>query len=227
MNIKKVFIILICVFASIGCTIQNISDSDIDKNLDVILNKNIKNSNKEEIGYQYYLPSYISTRNVKDFNQELYSNGNTYYLYVDIVSYYHKIKNNYKIDKNAYISKKLDYNSKTGYLEVNEVKGKYYIEMMFNYAKVEAYVSKYDLVDSISSMAYVLSSIKYNKNTIEAMLGSGKYDLGENETYNIFETKKTTDGNFLDWVNEYDTYNGDNSSLESLIEQDEITSTDE
>ena len=43
MNIKKVFIILICVFASIGCTIQNISDSDIDKNLDVILNKNIKN----------------------------------------------------------------------------------------------------------------------------------------------------------------------------------------
>ena len=30
MNIKKVFIILICVFASIGCTIQNISDSDID-----------------------------------------------------------------------------------------------------------------------------------------------------------------------------------------------------
>ena len=45
MNIKKVFIILICVFASIGCTIQNISDSDIDKNLDVILNKNIKNSN--------------------------------------------------------------------------------------------------------------------------------------------------------------------------------------
>ena len=59
MNIKKVFIILICVFASIGCTIQNISDSDIDKNLDVILNKNIKNSNKEAIGYQYYLPSYL------------------------------------------------------------------------------------------------------------------------------------------------------------------------
>ena len=50
MNIKKVFIILICVFASIGCTIQNISDSDIDKNLDVILNKNIKEKlNKNHI----------------------------------------------------------------------------------------------------------------------------------------------------------------------------------
>lgn len=227
MNIKKILIVLICIFAFTGCKIENISSNDIEKNVDIILSKKISNSNKDAIGYQYYLPSNMSVKSVKDFNQELYTEGNTFYLYVDIVSYYHKIKNNYKIDKNAYISKKLDYNSKTGYLEVNEVKGKYYIEMMFNYAKVEAYVSKYDLVDSISSMAYVLSSIKYNKNTIETMLGSGKYDLGENETYNIFETKKTTDGNFLDWVNEYDTYNGDNSSLESLIEQDEITSTDE
>lgn len=227
MNIKKILIVLICIFAFTGCKIENISSNDIEKNVDIILSKKISNSNKDAIGYQYYLPSNMSVKSVKDFNQELYTEGNTFYLYVDIVSYYHKIKNNYKIDKNAYISKKLDYNSKTGYLEVNEVKGKYYIEMMFNYAKVEAYVSKYDLVDSISSMAYVLSSIKYNKNTIETMLGSGKYDLGENETYNIFETKKTTDGNFLDWVNEYDTYNGDNSSLESLIEQDEITSTNE
>ena len=63
-------------------------------------------------------------------------------------------------------------------IKVNEVKGKYYIEMMFNYAKVEAYVSKYDLVDSISSMAYVLSSIKYNKNTIEAELASTEDDYG-------------------------------------------------
>ena len=55
MNIKKVFIILICVFASIGCTIQNISDSDIDKNLDVILNKNIKNSNQSLHDFETYL----------------------------------------------------------------------------------------------------------------------------------------------------------------------------
>ena len=39
--------------------------------------------------------------------------------------------------------------------------------------------------------------------------------------------KKKTDGNFLDWVNEYDTYSGNNSSLEGLIEKDEITSDEE
>ena len=99
--------------------------------------------------------------------------------------------------------------------------------MMFNYAKVEAYVSKYDLIDSISNISYVLSSIKYNDNIVETILGDSKYDLGENETYNIFKTKKKTDGNFLDWVNEYDTYSGNNSSLEGLIEKDEITSDEE
>ena len=227
MNIKKIFIVLICIFAFTGCTIECISNNDINNNLDIILNKKIKYTNKNAIGYQYYLPNYISDRNVKDFNRELYYNGNTYYLYVDIVSYYHKIKNNYKVNEKAFFSKKLDYNGKTGYLEINQNKDKYYIEMVFNYAKIEAYVSKSDLSDSVSSMAYVLSSIKYNENTIESIIGSGKYDLGENETYNIFESKKTTDGNFLDWVNEYDNYNGDSSSSNNLIEQDENSSSNE
>lgn len=227
MNIKKIVIVLICVLASIGCMAKDISNDNIDKNLDIILNSKIKNSNKNAIGYQYYLPSYISVRNVKDFNSELYSYGNTYYLYVDVVSYYHKVKNSYKVDKNAYISKKLKYGKKSGYLEVNEVKGKYYIEMMFNYAKVEAYVKKSDLVDSVSSMAYVLSSIKYNKNVIETLLGDSKYELGENETFNIFETKKNNNSNYLDWENEYDNYEGDTSSVESLIEKDELTNEED
>ena len=222
---KKLIILIVCFTLLCGCT--KINNDNINDIINSVVSSDNDRANQYRNGYKFYLPNNLSTIKIDDKNNVFKENDIKYYMFVDIVSYYHKIKNNYKIDKNAYISKKLDYNSKTGYLEVNEVKGKYYIEMMFNYAKVEAYVSKYDLVDSISSMAYVLSSIKYNKNTIETMLGSGKYDLGENETYNIFETKKTTDGNFLDWVNEYDTYNGDNSSLEGLIEQDEITSTNE
>ncbi len=227
MNIKKILIILICLFAFTGCKIENISNTDIEKNINIILKIKNTNYNQDAIGYKYYLPNHMSIRDIKDFNQELYSNGNVFYLYTDIVSYYHKLESDYKEDKNAYISKKLHYNSKDGYLEVNEVNGKYYIEMMFNYAKIEAYVSKYDLVDSISSISYVLNSIKYNDNTIESILGSGKYDLGQNETYNIFKIKKKNEGNFLDWVNEYDTYKGDNSALENLIEKDEIISENE
>jgi hypothetical protein len=69
-------------------------------------------------------------------------------------------------------------------------------------------------------MSYILSSIKYNDNIIETLIGDKKYDLSENETYNIFNTKKKNEGNFIDYVNEYDNYEGDDAG--SLIEKDEI-----
>ena len=226
MNIKKILVILICLFVFTGCKAENISNDNIMTNVNLILNKNIKYSNKDAIGYQYYLPTYVSIKNVNEFNQELYYEGKTFYLYADIVSYYHKVKKNYEINDKAYISKKLENKDKIGYLEINKVKDKYYVEMMYNYAKIEAYVSEYELVDSVSTISYVLSSIKYNDNVIESMLGESKYDLGDNETYNIFETKKKTDGNFLDYVNEYDNYNGQEEA-ESLIEKEEIDSKEE
>lgn len=227
MKIKRILIVIICIFMCIGCntpTIMNISNDDIMKNVDTILSKKIKFSNKDAIGYQYYLPNGMSVKEVNDFNQLITSNGISYYFYADVVSYYYKVSSNYKVNKKAYISEKLDYNGKTGYLEVNKDGDEYFVEMMYNYAKIESSVPKYDLVDSISNMSYILSSVKYNKNIVETLIGNKKYDLSDNETYNIFESKKKSDGNFLDYVNEYDNYNGD---VESLIEKDEIKKDDE
>ena len=226
MNIKKLVLIVICLFVLSGCKIESISNQNIEKNVDLILSKNIKYVNKDAIGYQYYLPSYMNIKNVSDYNQEIYYNGKTYYLYADVVSYYHKIKSNYKIDSNAFISKKIDSNNKIGYLEVNKKDDNYYyVEMMYNYAKIEGYVDKANLVDTVSSFSYILSSIKYNDNVIETLLGDKKYDLSENETYNIFKVKKSSEGNFLDYVNEYDNYKGED--VNSLIEKQEIESEDE
>lgn len=226
MNIKKILVVLICLFVLTGCKIENISNDNIMTNVNLILNKNIKYTNKNAIGYQYYLPTYMSIKNVNEFNQEIYYEGKTFYLYADVVSYYHKIEKEYKKDNKAYISEKLENKNKIGYLEVNKVNDNYYIEMMYNYAKVEAYVPKEEIVDSISSISYLLSSIKYNDNIIENMLGESKYDLSGNEIYNIFETKKNNTGNFLDYINEYDNYNG-NAEAESLIEKEEISTKEE
>lgn len=225
MNIKKLLIIAISLFIFSGCSIQSISDEKIENNVNLILSKKIKYSNKDAIGYQYYLPKYMSVKDVKGFNQELYYNRKTFYMYADVVSYYHKVKKEYKVDNNAYISKKLKNGKKTGYLEVNKKDNKYYVEMMYNYVKIEGYTDKYDLVDSISSMAYILSSVKFNDNVVETLLGDKRYDLSENETYNIFKTKKNKEGNFLDYVNEYDTYKGEDPN--NLIEKDEIQSNNE
>ncbi|MBP3635737.1 MAG: hypothetical protein J6J17_04730 [Bacilli bacterium] len=226
MNIKKILIVLICLFVFTGCKIENISNNDILSNVDLILSKKLKYLNKDAIGYQYYLPINMSVKNVNDFNQELYYEGKTLYLYTDIVSYYHKVQKDYTVDNNAYISKKIDQKGKNGYLEINKVNDKYYVEMMYNYAKVEAYVSDYELVDTVSVISCILSSIKYNDNIIETLIGDKKYDLSGNETYNIFNTKKTTDSNFLDYINEYDKYNGQ-LDAETLIEKDEISTGEE
>lgn len=220
MSIKKTLVAIFCLLIFTGCTIENISNDNIMKNVDVILNKKIKYSNKDAIGYQYLLPSNMNIKRVSDFNQELFSSNVSYYLYVDVVSYYYKVENEYKKNKNAYISEKLSYNGKKGYLEVNKEKNGYFVEMMFNYAKIEASVSENQLVDSISNICYVLSSIKYNDNIIETLIGDKKYDLSENETYNIFKTKKKNEGNFIDYINEYDNYEGED--IENLIEKEEI-----
>ncbi len=216
---KKVLIVLFVLLLFTGCNVTDISSNDVMKNIDIILSNKIKYSNTNAVGYQYYLPNNINIKRVNDFNQELYSNGVTYYLYSDVVSYYYNVDNEYKIDKKSYISKKLSYNGKNGYIEVNKVKNNYFVEIMFNYAKVEALVPKYELNNSISNMCLILSSIKYNKEVIKTLVGNKKYDLSDNETYNIFKSKKTTDGNFIDYVNEFDNYEGD---IESLIEKDEI-----
>lgn len=225
MRIKKVLITLLILFTFTGCslTIENISNDDILKNVDIILSDNIKYSNKDAVGYQYYLPNNMNVKSSSEFNEILTSSNVTYYLYADIVSYYYKTKSNYSLESSAYISKKLSYNKKDGYLEINKQEDKYYVEMMFNYAKMESLVSENELNEVVSNMSYILSSIKYNKNVIETLIGNKKYELSDSETYNIFKTKKKAN-NFLDYVNEYDNYDGD---VESLIEKNEMQKDNE
>ena len=93
--------------------------------------------------------------------------------------------------------------------------------MMFNYAKIESYVDKNNLKEALGNMAYILSSIKYNDDIIENLLGDEKNNLSESENYNIFKTKKKSSDNFLRYADEYDNYDGDNAT--DLIEKKEIS----
>ena len=219
MDKRKVLVLILTIFAFTGCTISNINTKDYMKNINTILSRNSKYTNKNAIGYQYYLPNEVTVTEVNDFNQKLMSKGDFYYFYADVVSYYHKTKSTYKINKNAYLSKKLSNGKKYGYVEVNEDNGKYYVEMMYNYAKIESYVKKKNLKDSLNNMAFILSSIKYNDDIVENLLGEKKYNLSDNEEYNIFKTKKSND-NFLKYADEYDNYEGDDAK--DLIEKKEI-----
>ena len=203
-----------------ACSIKNISSDDYVKNIETIVDRTSKYTNTNAIGYQYYLPNGVTVSEVNDFNQKLYSHGENYYLYADVVSYYHNVYSPYEEDKDAFISKKIEKNGIQGYVEVNETDGKYFIEMMFNYAKVESLVKKENLKDALNNIAYILTSIKYNDDIIENLLGEKKYNLSDSETYNIFKTKKTTNDNFLKYDEEYGKYDGDEAV--DLIEKKEI-----
>lgn len=204
---KKLLALLLLLLFVTGCGITRYND-DFRANIDQLMSKDRNLYNTTDEGYKYYLPRNVKIRTSYDYNKILYSNGNIYYLYVDIISYYHKVKEPYEINNKAYYSKILNYGNKQGYIEINKINDKYLIEIMYNYAKVETLVSYNDLNDTITNLCYIVSSIRFNNKIIETLVGSDILDFNE-EKFNIFEPTRT-ERNFLDYVNKYDNIQNNN-----------------
>lgn len=193
----KKIIIFILIFVT-GCSVVRIDTKSIDNIVSVVLSKNNTLYNQVGQGYKYYIPRGVSYIESNELNDTLYFNGNYYYLYIDAISYYYKVDFNYKENKDAYYSKIIDNGNTKGYLEINEKNGMYYVEFFYNYAKIEAIVSKENLNDTILNSSYILSTIKFNYNTIELMLNddyftnrAGKYDeYSSNNDSNKFQLIK-------------------------------------
>ena len=220
MSMKKTILFLFILLFT-GCSVVNINTDNYLKNINNILNRKSKYTSENAIGYQYKLPVGVTRIESNESNEVLVSKNEKYYLYADMVSYYYKTENKYKVDKKAFLSSELKNKDKYGYVEVNKDNGKYFVEMMYNYSKIEGYVDKKDLRDTLNNMAYILSSIKYNDDVIENLLGDEKYNLSANQKYNIFNVKKSNTSSFIKYERDYDTYNGEQASKD-LIEKKEI-----
>lgn len=201
---KKILILLSMILVVTGCSINRFDNQDIDVIIDTILKEDTKLNNVVLEGYKYYIPHGVTLVEKHDYNQVLEYNNNNYYLYIDIISYYYKEEVNHKYDYDLYLSKNLSYNNKTGYIDIRGNGDNYYIDAYYNYAKVEAYVKKEDLKDSIINICYVLNSLKFNNKVIESMVGENKLDLSS-EGFSLFDKKKDT-SSFLEYVKEYDKY---------------------
>ncbi len=201
---KNIVLLFICVLLLTGCKVVKLDTNDIDKNLDILLSDNYKNYNVYYEGYKYYLPKGLVFLEKEDYNAILKDkNNNRYYLYVDAISYYHKMENTYEESEDSYYSKRLDYNKKTGYLQIDEVDSKYFIQFVFHYAKMEAYVDKEEIVDSIINMSSVLRTMKYNNKVLESLIGENILDYKE-EDYTLFKADSSKE-NFLDVVKKEET----------------------
>ena len=160
-------------------------------------------------GYKYYLPRGIKIIDKKDYNSKLLSSGNYYYLYVDVISYYHKAELNYSSDDNLYFSKRISYQGKEGYVEITESEDdNYFLKIVYNYAKIEAYVNSSFLNNAIYDSIRILSSVTYNDKVLSTIIGDNVLDYQEEE-FSLFDSKRE-DGTFLDYIEEYDVYDDSN-----------------
>ncbi len=180
---------LLSIILFTGCTVVRIDTTNIDNIISIVLSKKNTLYNRVGKGYKYYVPRGVTYIDTTELNDKLYSNGNYYYLYIDAVSYYHKVKVNYKENKDAYYSKKIDVSGKEGYLEIQKQKNdKYVIEFVYNYAKIEAMVDKEDINEVVLNASYILSTVKFNNKVIKLMLNE-TYFTNKEEKYDIFADK--------------------------------------
>ena len=201
---KLVVLLSIVTIIATGCSVTKLDDKDVSKNINLLMSEKIKTYNVYYDGYKYYLPKGVNFIDKEDYNAIVQDkNGNRYYLYVDAISYYNKIENTYKVKKNAYYSQKLDYNKKDGYIQIDKDNGKYFIQFVYNYAKMEAYVSKKDLVDTVTNMCCILRSIKFNDKVLESIVGENALDYKE-EDYTLFKADSSKES-FLDVVEREET----------------------
>ena len=185
---KKLFLILFLLVFLTGCTAVRINTKSIDNIVSVVLSKENTLYNTIGKGYKYYVPRGVVYIDSNEYNEKLYCNGDYYYLYLDIISYYYKKEFTYTENKDLYYSKNIDINNKKGYLEITKMDEKYYlIEFMYNYAKIEALVTEDKINEVVLNATYILSTVKYNNNVIKLILDED-YFTNKEEKYNIFKS---------------------------------------
>lgn len=199
---KKVLCLLTTIFLLCGCS--KINDKSYDELINSVVASNYKMENTHRTGYKYYTPTNMDILNTLDYNETLADDNYKYYFYVDVVSYYNRVIESFTEDDKAVYSKSINYEDKYGYIEINKWKnGKYLLEIMYNYAKIEVIVDEENIKSAITNSMVVLSSVKYNNNVLESIVGENVLTTKEIE-FNIFETKKN-ESNFLK-VSEEDVY---------------------
>lgn len=221
---KKLLILTLVILTITGCT--NLSNTSLDEITNTMLSSKINLANTVFDGYKYYVPRGLRLIMKNDYNASLLDEyNNTYYLYIDIISYYNDEKLDYNTDKNAYFSKKINYNDKDGYLEITKIKDSdyYFIEYMYNYGKIESFVKEKELNSAIINMSSILASLTFNRTVLETIVGNKVLNYKE-DTYDVMKPKGSTatKDTYLEYEEKYGVYEGyGNNKAEDKIEIEE------
>lgn len=203
---KKVLTtLIISIFFISGCSIIKVSDKSVSDVMDTILYVDNNLSNTYMEGYSLYLPQGMKLIDKADYNLKIQDDNSIYYLYIDTIAYHYHVKSTYTENTARFYSKRFEHNGKEGFIDVTDNGNYYFVVLMYNYAKFEAYVKKENFNTSIMNMCSILSTIKYNDKVISGYVGD-KTMIFKEEHFDIFEANVEND-NFLKYEEEYGTYN--------------------
>lgn len=200
---KKIIFVIVCLLLLSGCS-QVIDNNDYVLRVYSCLNSN-NMTNNVALGYKYYLPKGVKKLKDYDYNQVFLADGEYLYLYVDIISYYYKKGIPSISYDDFYYYETFSYNNKNGYILIldndSDNEDKYYLSILYNYSKIEGYVSHDKLNKIITLSSIILNSIDYNQNVIEKILAG---DLGQFSefTYEV-DKPEGASSSFSQYLEEY------------------------
>ena len=112
-------ILLICLtFLLVGCTKINDTKDYITIVNNCLSDKKI--TNEVSLGYKYYVPKGAKKIRDYNYNQVFLVDDSSIYLYVDIISYFHKKDAVYEKNENNIYYQKIKHNDKQGYIEISK-----------------------------------------------------------------------------------------------------------
>ena len=197
---RRVIFLIIITLIMTGCTKL---DKDVDNIVNSTIVKNVDRVNTVSTGYELYIPMGVRQLVDNEYNQKLKIKDTDVYLYVDTVSYYYKNKLNHKSDESYnYYYREVNFNDKNGYIGINELDdGNLFVEIIYNYAKIEFYSNEDKLPIILSNCLTVLNSIKYNDNLI-AMELKNTTDGGREVKYEL-DKPKDSESTFYQVLQEF------------------------
>jgi len=191
---KKIIALLAVLIFVTACTpLNNLSLNEI---IERNLRANIELSNQTRSGYKYYLPRGLTILRIKDFNEVAIGSNITYYMYFDLISYFNNVRREYKINPDAYFSMPIIHNDGFGYLEINQVGKHFFIEIMYNYAKIEMMVEEHQIRKAVQNAITILTTVRYNDNVLASLLDRNVLRSNKIE-FNIFDTVRNVESTYL------------------------------
>lgn len=197
---KKLLLIIFCLLLLSGCKSITEDDNYIEKIYNCL--KNDSMTNTVALGYKYYLPKGVKKLKDYDYNQAFLVDNCYLYLYVDIISYYYEKELQKPNEEDTYYYETIEHDNKNGYILIKETEEEqYYLTIVYNYSKIEGYVSKNKINKMITLSSIILNSIEYNQSVIEKILEG---DLGQFSEF-TYEVNKPdgASSNFSQYLEEY------------------------